>query len=83
MRYEMEELLNECDELMEIYTKQLINMNAIKSMDGDILEAVQKFISLYEKSRDISIKMAGIIDEQNYKLDRIIELLEKRNEVEA
>ena len=47
-------------------------------MDEKNLNAMQKSIKLYKKSKELSIKMAEMMDEQDKKLDKIIKLLEAK-----
>lgn len=76
MRKEIEELMKECDELMELCIGQSFDMNAIECLDEKSLDVTQRTISLYKKSKELLIKMAEMIDEQDKKLDKIIKLLE-------
>ena len=78
MRKEVEELMKECDELMELGISQLSSLDTIEYMDETSLNVMQRSIKLYKKSKELSIKMADRIDEQNDKLDKIIELLEEK-----
>ena len=78
MRKEVEELIKECDELMELGIGQLSSLDTIEDMDEDSLNVMQRTIKLYKKSKELSIKMAEMIDEQDKKLDRIIKLLEAK-----
>ena len=78
MRKEVEELMNECDEMMDICMSQLGGMDEIMGLDETSLAMVQKSISLYKKLKELSIKMAGMMDEQDKKLDKIIKLLETK-----
>ena len=78
MRKEVEELMNECDEIMDICMKQLGGMDSIMCLDDTSLAAMQKSISLYKKTKELSIKMAEMMDEQDKKLDKIIRLLETK-----
>ena len=78
MQKEVEELMKECDELMELYVGQFSNLDTIQYMDEKSLNAMQKSIKLYKKSKELSIKMAEMMDEQDKKLDKIIKLLEAK-----
>ena len=78
MREEMEGLMKECDELMELSIGQCADMDAIECLDEVSLNAMQKTIKLYKKSKELSIKMAEMMDEQDKKLDKIIKLLEAK-----
>ena len=70
--------MNECDEIMDICMKQLGCMDSIMCLDDTSLAAMQKSISLYKKTKELSIKMAEMMDEQDKKLDKIIRLLETK-----
>ena len=78
MRKEVEELMKECDELMDVMMGQLSNMDTIEYLDEDSLDAMKKTIKIYKKSKELSIKMAEMIDEQDKKLDKIIKMLEAK-----
>ena len=78
MRKEVEELIKECDELMELGIGQLSSLDTIEYMDEDSLNVMQRSIKLYKKSKELSIKMAEMMDEQDKKLDKIIKLLEAK-----
>lgn len=78
MRKEVEELMKECDELMEMCTAQLSSLDTIEYLDETSLNVMQKTIKLYKKSKELSIKMAEMMDEQDKKLDKIIKLLEAK-----
>ena len=78
MRKEMEELMNECDEVMDLCIGQIGNMETIIGLDDASLNMMKKTISLYKKSKELSIKMAEMMDEQDKKLDKIIRLLEAK-----
>ena len=78
MRKEVEELMKECDELMDLTMGQLADMDAIECLDETSLDAMKKTIKIYKKSKELSIKMAEMIDEQDKKLDKIIKLLEAK-----
>ena len=78
MRKEVEELMKECDELMELSIGQLSSLDSIEYLDETSLNVMQQTIKLYKKSKELSIKMAEIMDEQDKKLDKIIKLLEAK-----
>ena len=78
MREEIEGLMKECDELMAIGIGQLSSLDSIEYLDETSLNLMQKTIKLYKKSKELSIKMAEMMDEQDKKLDKIIKLLEAK-----
>ena len=78
MRKEIEELMETCDDLMELCFDQFMDLDSIMCLDDKSIKAMQTTIKLYNKSKELSIKMAERIDEQNDKLDKIIELLEEK-----
>ena len=78
MREEMEGLMKECDELMELSIGQLSSLDSIEYLDETSLNVMQQTIKLYKKSKELSIKMAEMMDEQDKKLDKIIKLLEAK-----
>ena len=78
MRKEVEELMKECDEVMDLCMGRLGSLDTIMYLDEASLSMIQKSISLYKKSKELLIKMAGMMDEQDKKLDKIIKLLETK-----
>ena len=78
MRKDVEELMKECDELMELSISQLSDIDAIECLDETSLNVMKRTIKLYKKSKELSIKMAEMMDEQDKKLDEIIKLLEAK-----
>ena len=78
MREEMEGLMKECDELMELSIGQLSSLDSIEYLDETSLNVMQQTIKLYKKSKELSIKMAEMMDDQDKKLDKIIKLLEAK-----
>lgn len=78
MRKEMEELMKECDELMALSIDQMADMDTIEYLDETSLNVMQRTIKLYKKSKELSIKMAEMMDEQDKKLDKIIKMLETK-----
>lgn len=78
MRKEIEDLMVECDELMDMFIGQVADMDTIECMDEASLNAMKKTFSIYKKSKELSIKMAEMVDEQDKKLDKIIEMLEAK-----
>lgn len=78
MRKEVEELMKECDELMELSIGQLSSLDTIEYLDETSLDLMQRIIKLYKKSKELSIKTAEMMDEQDKKLDKIIKLLEAK-----
>ena len=78
MRKEVEELMKECDELMALSIDQMADMDTIEYLDETSLNVMQRTIKLYKKSKEFSIKMAEMMDEQDKKLDKIIKMLETK-----
>ena len=78
MQKEVEELMKECDELMELCIGQFFDVDAIECLDEKSLDVTQRTISLYKKMKEYSIKTAEMMDEQDKKLDKIIKLLEAK-----
>lgn len=78
MRKEVEELMKECDELMALSIDQMADMDTIEYLDETSLNVMQRTIKLYKKSKELSIKMAEMMDEQDKKLDKIIKMLETK-----
>ena len=78
MQKEMEELMNYFDEVMDLCIGQIGDMETIIGLDEASLNMMKKSISLYKKSKELSIKMAERMDEHDKKLDKIIRLLEAK-----
>lgn len=78
MLEQVKELMNECDEIMEVCMAQMGSMDIIESIDEDSFKMLQKSMSLYKKSKELSIAMAARMDEQDKKLDKILKLLEEK-----
>ena len=78
MQKEMEELMNYFDEVMDLCIGQIGDMETIIGFDEASLNMMKKSISLYKKSKELSIKMAERMDEHDKKLDKIIRLLEAK-----
>lgn len=78
MLEQVKELMNECDEIMEVCMSQMGSMEVIEYLDEDTFKMVQKSMTLYKKSKELSIAMAARMDEQDKKLDKILKLLEEK-----
>lgn len=70
-------ILEELDEIMAICMKQL-SMGAFANMGMDELLALQKCASLMERTKELAIEQAEMMDSMNQKLDTLLRLMEKR-----
>ena len=75
---EMKELIEECDDLMNLSIKQMSNLDSFGSLEEDTLNVSLRSVKLYKKTKDLSLKMAEMMDEQDKKLDKILKLLETK-----
>lgn len=78
MLEKMKELMDECDELMELSMCQMGIIEAMTSLDDESFKTIQKFLKMYDKSKKLSLELAMMVESQDKKLDQIIKLLEKQ-----
>ena len=78
MAEEMRNLMEQMDELMDVFVKQAISMSCLECMNEDELEMLKQTLKFWQASKNLAIKQAKMMDEQNEKLNKIIRLLEKR-----
>lgn len=69
-------LIGEIDDIMGMCMRQF-DLDDLMSMDKDQLEAVQKLVCIINTSKELIIKQAEMMEEQNIKLDLILESIEK------
>ena len=71
-------VIEEMDELIGMAMSEMDVMEQIKNMNPDSLKAYQLSIKLIDSSKDLMVKQAEMIEEQDKKLDKILKLLEKK-----
>ena len=79
----IEEFFDECDELVNSSLEQsaeTVNMDSVMNVSETDLAMAKKGVTLYKTAKEISIKMAEMMDEQDRKLDKILRLIEKLEE---
>lgn len=69
-------LIGEIDDITGMCMRQF-DLDDLMSMDKDQLEAVQKLVCIINTSKELIIKQAEMMEEQNIKLDLILESIEK------
>lgn len=73
-----EKLMEQVNELMNIYLAQMYSMEMITEIPEDAFKALKLSIEIMKTSKELALKQAEAIEAQNEKLDKIIRLLEKR-----
>lgn len=81
MKEKTEELLELCDEVMAFCCKETMSTNCMKNATVEDFKAWQLILKLVDKSKDLAIAQAEMIDETNNKIDRLIKLVEKQKQV--
>lgn len=69
-------MIEEVEEIMDYCIKQ-IGFKDLTMMGKEDFEFMQKCIHLMETSKELAVKQAEMMDEQNRKLDLILEKMEK------
>ena len=72
-------LYDEMDELMELCMKKSDVSNMFLHMDAEEFELMQRCLKMYKSAKELAIKQAEIIENQDKKLDKILKLLEKKS----
>ena len=73
-----EKLMEQVNELMNICLAQMSPMEMITETPEDALKALKLSIEIMKTSKELALKQAEAIEDQNEKLNKIIRLLEKR-----
>lgn len=69
------ELMNEMTNAM---IKESMSMNTFTSMSSDEFEMLQKCMELMEKTTDLAITQAKVMDDMNAKMDMLLKKLEEK-----
>lgn len=78
MKSKTMEIVDLMNELMEIVTKETVSIRDVKNMGTSELKALQLSMNLFDKSMELAIEQAEVIDSMNGKLDRLLKLVEKK-----
>ena len=77
MKEKTTEILGLCDEIMTICCKEMFSTNCMKDATVEEFKAWQLILKLVDKSKDLAIAQAEMMDEQNKKLDELLKLVKK------
>lgn len=77
MRAITNEVIEEIEELKKLMFSMVDAESAIKDMDRTTLKAMQLCLRLIDDSCDLMKEYVDVLDEQNKKLDMILEKLNK------
>lgn len=69
------EVIGKLGEFKELVVKQMCDEDMIKSMNSDSLKAFQLCLESIDEASDLMEEYANTLDEQNKKLDMILEKL--------
>lgn len=72
------EIVDLSKELMKLCAGQALNSSSIEHMDADGLKALQLTMKLFNKSIDLAVAQAEMMDSQNKKLDELLMLVKKK-----
>ncbi len=72
------EVIDKIGEFKKLIVKQMSDEDMIKSMDSDSLKALQLCLESIDDASDLMEEYANTLDEQNKKLDMILEKLDKK-----
>ena len=70
------ELVNEAKELMGFCVKQM-DYHDLKNMDQEEFYAMKKCLEFVDSACELMVEEAELMDDLNYKLDKVLELLNK------
>ena len=73
-----EKLMEQVNELMNICLAQMNPMELITEIPVEAFKALKLSMEIMETSKELALKQAEAIEDQNEKLNMIIRLLEKR-----
>ena len=68
-------LYDEMDEMMKVCMNKTFTAEMLAYMDVEEVQLIQACFKLYDSAKDLAIKQAEIIEEQNKKLDKILSKL--------
>lgn len=72
------EVIDKFGELKELVVKQMCDGDMLMHMDSDALKALQLCLGSIDDANRLMEEYANILDEQNKKLDMILEKLDKK-----
>ena len=82
MRKEMKGLFEELDNAISLALKASFEADnisdVITGMDSDSFEGIRSLLTAYNKAKKVEIELAEKIDDIDYKLDRVIHMLETK-----
>ena len=82
MRKEMKGLFEELDNAISLGLKASfeadIISDVITGMDSDSFEGIRSLLTAYKKAKKVEIELAEKIDDMDYKLDKVIHMLETK-----
>ena len=71
-------LMREMDEVMDFYTKKMLEGVNIEDIDTDTFDVLRKSLIFMKRAQELAVEQAAAIDSINSKLDRIEQILLKR-----
>ena len=72
------EVIDKFNELKKLIAKQMCDADMFMSMDPEALKALQLSLGSIDDASRLMEEYANILDEQNKKLDMILEKLDKK-----
>ena len=72
------ELMREMDEVMDFYTKKMLEGVNIEDIDTDTFDVLRKSLIFMKRAQELAVEQAAAIDSINSKLDRIEQILLER-----
>ena len=82
MRKEMKELFEELDNTVDLALRASFEADdisgVITGMDSDSFKGLQSLLTAYNKAKRVNIELAEKIDDMDYKLDKVIHMLETK-----
>ena len=70
------ELIDEAKELMDLCIKQM-DYRDLKNMDQEEFYAMKKCLEFVDSACELMVEEAELMDDLNYKLDKVLALLNK------
>ena len=80
MLRETKKLLEETQEYMDLCMGQILNLDMLKVMSSEELEMYKKLMVLLEHTKELALEHARLMDDMDAKLDKLVMLLELKNE---
>lgn len=72
------EVIDKFNELKKLIVKQMCDTDMVMNMDPETLKALQLSLGSIDDANRLMEEYANILDEQNKKLDMILEKLDKK-----